>query len=459
MPRSIFKTFLFALCVLVTSLSKAEITEQLSHIEGLRFQELTGINPNYRIFEMYYRQPMDHQNLSGPWFEQKLILWHKSEARPMVLQTSGYSIFSVALSALASEFNANQIQVEHRYFEKSIPENANWSYLNIAQSAADFHRITLAFKNIYTAKWVNTGRSKGGMTSMYHRYFYPDDLDATVAHVAPHSYSTDDPRYAHFLAENIGGDENRVCRDKLVASQRALLSQRTEIESQVEGDFSLLGNKAIGIEHSIIEMPWSFWQYSGPNQDCSNVPAPEAPFAEHLNFLMQNNDPNGYSDASLKGFVPYYYQASTQLGSPGTFLDSLQDLLLYAPTFNINSYVPQDIRAPYDHARAMTKVSEWIKSSSERILYVYGEWDPWSGGPFEPRADGDSFRFFVPKTNHSAQFINLKGEARDLAYMKLRRWLNLEDRTPPPSSLGPRAPTLEELEFNALKKQHAKSIF
>jgi hypothetical protein len=48
-------------------------------------------------------------------------------------------------------------------------------------------------QNHLQGKWVNTGASKGGMTSVYHRRFFPNDLDANVAYVAPLSYSQEDP--------------------------------------------------------------------------------------------------------------------------------------------------------------------------------------------------------------------------------------------------------------------------
>ena len=41
------------------------------------------------------------------------------------------------------------------------------------------------------------------MTSVYHRRFYPDDVDATVAYVAPISFGAPDDRYIDFLA-NVG---------------------------------------------------------------------------------------------------------------------------------------------------------------------------------------------------------------------------------------------------------------
>ncbi len=468
MKNSIHKlAFLFCTFLLSATFSSAQaqeldIKEALGQIEGLAFEEISSGNPRYRIFEIQFQQPEDHNTAGSPTFPQRLVLWHLNEARPMVLQTSGYAIFSRSLSALAMEFDANQIQVEHRFFQGSTPASKNWALDNIAQSAADFHRITVAMKSIYKAKWVNTGRSKGGMTSVYHRKFYPNDLDATVAHVAPHSFSLEDERYADFVANNIGGEQNIVCRENLLESQKILLQNKASIMQRFEGNFGLLGSKEIATEHAVIEMPWAYWQYAGPGTDCSNVPAPTASVDEHISFLTTNNDPAGYNDESLATFVPYYYQAATQLGNPGTDISNLLELLSFEDTFNINSYVPREIPAVYDNAVAMREVSDWLKNESQTILFVYGEYDPWTAGAYEDvRVEGDNHRLDVAKKNHGAQFIDLKGEAQALAYQKLRSWLNIEAEAPQQpdfvreANKDPigliRQKSLENVEFNKIR--------
>jgi hypothetical protein len=431
-----------------------DITQQLASIEGLRFEETQSPAPGYRTFEMYFTQPADHKNPRGETFEQKLILWHKDASRPMTLQTSGYHIYAVGLSSLALAFNTNQIQVEHRFFLTSTPASKNWALDTIEQSANDFHRVTQAFKSIYKGKWVNTGRSKGGMTSVYHRRFFPNDLDATVAHVAPHSFSVHDERYETLVSDQIGGEENKVCRQKLVDSQKILLANKEKIAHELAGlEFTLVGSKEIASEHSVIEMPWTFWQYFSPIDDCANVPSVSDDVQKHLDFLTEINDPAGYSDAEAKTFVPYYYQAASQLGSPGTRLTDIMAGLSFPETFNIFTYVPKDIPVTYDNAEAMKDVSAWLKSDSERMIFVYGEWDPWSGGPFEPRAEGDSYRFYVPKTNHSSQVTDLKGEDHDLAYKKLRTWLNIQSEASDPSMSDKeiKSKSLEQMEFESVR--------
>ncbi|MFB1479207.1 hypothetical protein [Corallococcus sp. RDP092CA] len=94
----------------------------------------------------------------------------------MVLASTGYGIGSY-YSPMEPTYlvEGNQLLVEHRCFNNSTPQPTDWRLLNIEQAAADHHRIVQAFKPLFPGKWI----SKGGMTSLYHRAFFPRDVDAT----------------------------------------------------------------------------------------------------------------------------------------------------------------------------------------------------------------------------------------------------------------------------------------
>ena len=87
------------------------------------------------------------------------------------------------------------IFVEYRYFLESTPEPKDWQYLTAENSADDLHAITTAFKNIYSGKWIATGISKGGQTTLLYRTFYPDDVDISIPYVAPLCYGVEDGRH------------------------------------------------------------------------------------------------------------------------------------------------------------------------------------------------------------------------------------------------------------------------
>jgi len=102
-----------------------------------------------------------------------------------VMITGGYSANRNYLSEPASILGCNQIIVEHRYFGESLPDSLDWSQLTTANAAADHHHIYQLFSQYYQEKWMSSGISKGGQTSIFYKYYYPDDMAVTMPYVAP----------------------------------------------------------------------------------------------------------------------------------------------------------------------------------------------------------------------------------------------------------------------------------
>ncbi len=72
----------------------------------------------------------------------------------------------------------------------------------------------------------------------------------------------------------------------------------------------------------------------------------------------------------------------------------------------------------FDHV-SVPLIAAWVKTLGERILFVYGENDPWSTHAFEVRERNDSYRFFVPAGNHFASISDLPAPEYALAMERL----------------------------------------
>jgi hypothetical protein len=429
------------------------IEEKLGCIKGLTFTADPAHAPRGgKAFEMKFEQPTDHTNPAAGTFQQRLVLIHRGESEPMVLQTSGYNIFTVGEAALTSTFATNQIQVEHRFFAESKPNPLDWSKLDIKQSADDFHAITVAFKQIYSKPWVNTGASKGGMTSVYHRFFYPDDLAGTVADVAPLSFATDDERFIPWI-EQIGGQPYAACHDAFKKIQIALLEHRDEVVPTLKGTFSQLGSVDIAFEHSIQEFQFYFFQYGNPddpNTGCSSIPV-NGTIQQMLAFQQSLAKIEDYDDEAIAGFMPYYYQSATQLGGPGNPTAHIKHLLKYP--YSIDLYTPKGVKYSYSNEQ-MYEVDHWVRHEADKLIFVYGEFDPWSGGAFPDSEMGyDVFKFWVPKGNHGSKFNRLAADKKSEVLNILTKWFG---KAPAPIMLTGRAESLESLEFQARKLHHLK---
>ena len=164
-------------------------------------------------YVMYISQDIDPKNPDTGTFKQRLILCHVGFDRPTIMVTEGYfadyALRKDYQDELSKLFNANVIVVEYRYFAKSVPQPCNWDYLTVENSLNDLHHVNQLFRTVYHDKWISTGISKGGQTTMFYRAFFPDDVDVSVPYVAPLNKALEDlctnrvPRLSQFYKISI----------------------------------------------------------------------------------------------------------------------------------------------------------------------------------------------------------------------------------------------------------------
>lgn len=417
-----------------------DIGDLLAMIEGLEVEEKPTDLPGYRCFVMSFIQPADHNDPGGPHFSQRLTLLHRSLGAPLVLVTAGYfiNVDEPRLSEPAALLAANQLSIEHRFFVPSRPEPADWATLTIVQAASDHHRLAQAFKPIYDGAFVATGVSKSGMASVYFRRFFPDDVDATIAYVAPQSYGDADPRYLDFVAKL--GDKS--CRDALRDAQRELLLRRDAMTlfMQAEAQDGFTYDQHLGIdralESAVLELPFSFWQYSDATH-CADIPTLAATDQEWWDFINTFNAPAYWSDYQVEAYEPYFFQAATQLGYPAYDETPVADLLLN-PGVDVAATYVLDGKLPALDLAAMPDIADWLASDAQRMMFLYGENDPYTAAAFAQGGASDSFTFTVPGGNHGAEILQLPASDRDQALAALQAWTGVK---PQPLAL-PHAPRL-----------------
>jgi hypothetical protein len=282
------------------------LLDELRAIEGVRAEGIGQLTDGTFVYELHVTQPMDHTDPRSATFEQRLIVRFTGRfAGPTVMLTDGYAVQYWDDAAQHMYFaeptvmlGANQIEVEHRYFASSIPESPDWSKLDIAQAAADHHRIRALLAPIFKGVWVATGASKGGMTAVFYRSFYPDDVAATVAYVAPLLEGLDDPRFSARLTE-LGTPE---CRAALTALQREALgtTRRAAMVSALRDAYGAnnltLFGEDFAYELAVINVPFYFWQYGDPAL-CPDIPTADTP-DDVLTFPPRTRPTTSFSPSS-----------------------------------------------------------------------------------------------------------------------------------------------------------------
>jgi len=410
----------------------ADIADRLRAIEGMTVTERYTDHDGYRYFELRYRQPADHDKPDSEQFSQFMTMLHRSYDAPMILRTLGYNHrLQDRKAELTAMLGANQLVVEHRFFEGSTPSSSDWGLLDIFQAAADHHRIVAALKPLYAGAWINTGHSKGGMTAVFHRRFYPGDVDATVAYVAPISFGAPDDRYLNFLA-NVG---TPACNEDLWAIQREALTRRQGMLDRIAGyasgkgvTYDLMGGQEPAFESVVMELPFTFWQYAGETF-CSVIPETTASDDTIFDFIEAFVGWDYVADRVFDFFGPYFYQAHTELGFPAVATDHIADLMQYDPPSPEEGVPPPGSNPEFDPA-AMTDIGDWVASEGERLMFIYGEYDPWTAAAFDLGEAADSYVFIATAGTHGASIARLESDDREAAMEILHRWTGVAPLPP-----------------------------
>ena len=203
--------FILPLQMLAAELGEAgKLLAALPGVSDVETLKSTHFPEKYVFF---IKQQLDAKDASKGSFEQRVVLCHRGFDRPTVLVTEGYNakyaLREGYIEELSKLFDTNIITVEYRYFDKSMPSPCNWDYLTVENSLYDLHHVNQTLHAMYKGKWIATGISKGGQTTMFYRAYFPNDVDISVPYVAPLNKGVEDGRHEKFLQEEVSTKENR----------------------------------------------------------------------------------------------------------------------------------------------------------------------------------------------------------------------------------------------------------
>lgn len=420
------RKYFLIIYLLIASFSTAQNSELynwLASKDGIEIKTLKTDSLFSERYEIRFTQPLDHNNPGGKTFTQKLYLSHRDQYSPMVLSTEGYTGWNRYLE-LTDILTANQIIVEHRYFGVSVPDSIDWKYLTTFQAASDHHAIVEFFKEYYEGKWVNTGISKGGQTVMYHNYYYPGDVDASVPYVAPLPFSRVDERIYSFL-DTVGTDE---CNERILEFQKLCLKKKNELIPLFKESIEKSGNYTFSIgyekafEYIVLEYSFAYWQWINP--ECEKIPTEDDSINTIFNHLAYGSPFDYLSDEGVAGLAPFFYQAFTELGYYAYETEEFEGLLDYADGSNDVFWRFDDVELKFN-PEVNEKMNRFIQNEANNMIFVYGGFDPWTAPGVQLTGKTNSVKLVLPGGNHRTRIRNLLPEQQEILYEKLEEWLEV----------------------------------
>ena len=429
MLKRYFMVMLLVVFAVTLNAKKNDITKMLKKIDAVSsFEKIEKLDTLRSYYSLKFTQQLDKDNPEAGTFEQRVLLGHRGWDRPMVIITQGYGgggSFSSNrfYEELTTLIDANVLFVEHRYFDESTPSPCNWDYLTIPNSMEDYHAITTAFKEFYKNKWLSTGISKGGSTSMFYRAYYPDDVDVSVPYVAPLCVALEDGRHESFLEQA----STKAKRDA-VRNFQLLMLERKEVYMPLFEDYCKKKNYtfrqplSVIYDYCVLEYAFSFWQWGNPVDKIPTLEAGDEAIFKYFiascdpDYFSRGNKLDSFSVQAVKDFGYYGYNVEPfkkYIKEP--LEDYYKKIMLSEEWYDVE----------FDGS-VHRKVVDYLTENDPKMIYIYGEWDPWTANGVTWLRDRNkkNIRIFIePDGSHKARIgtmpENMKKEILDL----LEEWV------------------------------------
>ena len=421
----LLQLFLFS----VLNLQASNITDRLTSIRGINRVESLKTEDSSEKFLFFIEQKLDPKSEQSEIFNQRVILKHRGFDRPTVIVTEGYwANYAVSPNykeEISELIDANLIVVEYRYFGESIPNPCNWEYLTVENSLYDYHNIVSQFKTIYNGKWISTGISKGGQTTMFYRAYFPNDVDVSIPYVAPLNKAIEDGRHEQFI-NNIS---SLTEREKVQNFQIECLKRRDRIQSMFQDycsskDYIFRTSIDEIYDMSILEFSFSFWQ-NGFN--INQIPQNNASDSVLFNYLLSACEPDYFSNKSP--YTSFNVQAMRELGYYGYDIEPFKNYLSIksAEGYMRRIMIPENLSYIEFKGDLYENVNNFLRENDVPMIYIYGEYDPWSATGVTWLKDKKYINVFVqPGGSHRARINTMPQSEKKNIYSLLESWLDIK---------------------------------
>lgn len=413
------------LLLLAPVLYAGELDTALLRLPGLTRLDTLTPGEFKEKYVCFFRQPLDHRHPEKGAFEQRVVVCHAGFDRPTVFVTEGYG-GAYALNPqyreeLSRLFDANVVLTEHRYFLESTPVPADWQYLTAENSAADLHRIYETLHPVYPGKWMSTGISKGGQTTLIYRTYYPGDMAFSVAYVAPLCRAVEDGRHELFF-RHIG---TPAVRKKVYAFQLDLLKRREALMPFFETycrerklTFRLPLHEVY--DYCVLEYAFAFWQWGTPG---AAIPGKKASLRDRFDHFVAVSDPAYF--AKDQPNLPFFIQAARELGyygydtAPFAGYLSIPDSRGYLQRL----LLPEGRSVPFE-PDLHDGIVRFLEENDPKLICIYGGNDPWTAAAIPDMPHKHNRLILIqPGGSHLTRIGTLPEKLRKKAVEHITEWL------------------------------------
>ena len=407
-----------------------KLYKQLSSLDGVVSVQQMESKIFVEKYKVVITQLIDPKKPEVGTFTQRFFVNHMGYDKPVVFITEGYTAKYAERATyrdeIATKLNCNMVVVEHRYFAESTPD-APWKYMTGFNAANDLHKINKNLRTIYTNKFITTGISKGGQTTMLYKTYFPNDADISVPYVGPICFGVEDGRHEPFLANTVGtASDRKIIYDlqKEVLSRRAkMIPLLKKLIEEKKYEFEDMSLDAV-LDFSVLEYPFALWQWGNP---IDKLPSLDSSDEVLFNEVIKTAGGAEYF-ANMGDTAPFYVQAAQDLGYYGYDVKPFKGLLSIKSAKNYlkEIFLPADAQdAKFDN-KLHKDMYSYLKNNDPKMIFIYGEWDPWTAAaPKEFLFEGKTNMMMCIEAegSHKARIGSLPEAMQETVWNTINKWL------------------------------------
>jgi hypothetical protein len=432
MKRIAILPILFVIAILgaTAQTDSTEFMKRLCKLQGISNVSKLESTQYSEKYVIKVKQNVDGTDDSKGTFDQRVIVGFRGYDRPTVIVTEGYSA-DYSLNPRYEEelcrlFNANLVFCEYRYFSESVPSPCNWDYMTVDNSLLDLHNVRQTLGELFTGKWISTGISKGGQTTMFYRATFPDDVDVSVSYVAPLNKNVEDGRHEPFLYKKVGTREERAT---ILNAQREILKRKPQLIRQFEdycNDKGYKYNASIGeiYDYCVLEYPFALWQWGTP---VSTIPSADSSNDAWFAHFIKTSSPDYFSCPNQ--YLPFFVQAARELGYYGYSTKGLEDVcdLKNTKGYLNKLMLPKGLSNIKFDKSLYKRTVKFLEKNDPTHIFIYGEIDPWTASGVAGWLDcsnKENMRVYVqPRGSHTARISNMPENTKNEIISIITNWL------------------------------------
>ena len=390
-----------------------------------------------------YNQLVDHNDPSKGTFKQQVVLSFVGKDAPTILHTEGYNLTGFEkvnnntnrldsikaphfLWALSKDygkngFDLNCVQVEYRYHGFSLPEwdADSFKYLSAEQQSEDLHAIVTDLKKALITgdgKWLSTGVSKNGDTTVQYAYFDDlndwNDIDIYVPFASPNILQEYDIRIGTYMITKSSKDVQPLLEKayKKLVDDQAVADATIEAYAKKGGKFkkdSALLTTVVAVLSNLFQVQ----SYSDYNTWTKLIPKEgDKPETYAKFFMLDPTSPEvKYKGANARGPLhkrrtPYEVQNAMEQGGAGFDYSWFLDGKLLSES---DKKYFKDLIEKSKKSKTMelqVNVRKNLETTKKKLIFVYGEDDPWTGAAIPDPTNPNVKKYIVPHGTHTDEF-------------------------------------------------------